>query len=361
MIYWNLHAVDLLGRIPESRATQQEMLETLKTCFVKTQVSLDPSIVFAEDAILQKQQIGTSNCFDAGAFGGGPGQLPHAATTYAAILALCILSSLDSTALDFLEHIRPFLYVQFLAWKNQNNGAFHMHDDGEMDVRASYCVMSVAKLLNISTATLEAKVADYIASCQTYEGGFGGESFAEAHGGYTFCGVATLALLNQLGNIDLQGLAGWLVRRQMSYEGGFNGRANKLVDGCYSFWQGSALAVVSQALDNQVFDRDPWLDKKSPLKKETLLMDAPMLERYVLLCGQDVNGGLRDKPSKPRDFYHSCYCLSGLSIACHYGDEHYGSPDISIGRTHPLYNIDVKRVQFILDHFYSYRSDGSTC
>ena len=40
-----------------------------------------------------------------------------------------------------------------------------------------------------------------------------------------------------------------------------------------------------------------------------------MLQRYILLCAQDVNGGLRDKPSKSRDFYHSCYNLSGLSVS----------------------------------------------
>lgn len=28
-------------------------------------------------------------------------------------------------------------------------------------------------------------------------------------------------------------------------------------------------------------------------------------------------GGLRDKPSKRRDYYHTCYCLSGLSVAQH--------------------------------------------
>jgi len=28
-------------------------------------------------------------------------------------------------------------------------------------------------------------------------------------------------------------------------------------------------------------------------------------------------GGLRDKPSKPRDFYHSCYNLGGLSVSQH--------------------------------------------
>lgn len=34
--------------------------------------------------------------------------------------------------------------------------------------------------------------------CQTYEGGFGGTPGSEAHGGYTFCAVAGLAILNRL-------------------------------------------------------------------------------------------------------------------------------------------------------------------
>ena len=39
--------------------------------------------------------------------------------------------------------------------------------------------------------------AEWVAQCQTYEGGFGGEPFNEAHGGYTFCGLASLCILKQ--------------------------------------------------------------------------------------------------------------------------------------------------------------------
>ena len=40
------------------------------------------------------------------------------------------------------------------------------------------------------------------------------------------------------------------------------------------------------------------------------------LQRYVLHCAQNINGGgLRDKPGKSRDFYHSCYALSGLAVS----------------------------------------------
>jgi protein farnesyltransferase subunit beta len=63
------------------------------------------------------------------------------------------------------------------------NGGFHMHEDGEIDVRGSYCAMAVAHMLNLTNQELTAGVGAYIATCQTYEGGIGGEPGVEAHGG----------------------------------------------------------------------------------------------------------------------------------------------------------------------------------
>lgn len=34
-------------------------------------------------------------------------------------------------------------------------------------------------------------------------------------------------------------------------------------------------------------------------------------------CCQQSRGGLKDKPGKSADYYHTCYCLSGLSSAQH--------------------------------------------
>lgn len=39
------------------------------------------------------------------------------------------------------------------------------------------------------------------------------------------------------------------------------------------------------------------------------------LQNYVTFYCQDVKGGLRDKPSKNRDIYHTCYALSGLALS----------------------------------------------
>ena len=40
-------------------------------------------------------------------------------------------------------------------------------------------------------------MAEWIVLCQTYEGGFGACPGVEAHGGYTFCGVASMKLLRK--------------------------------------------------------------------------------------------------------------------------------------------------------------------
>lgn len=99
--------------------------------------------------------------------------------------------------------------IDFLFSIRQPDGSFRMDYDGEVDVRGAYCAVSVAKLTNIPSEIMEKlfhKTGDWIASCQTYEGGFGGGPDLEAHGGYTFCGFAALALLNETHKCNLQQL-----------------------------------------------------------------------------------------------------------------------------------------------------------
>ena len=51
---------------------------------------------------------------------------------------------------------------------------------------------------------------------QTYEGGLGGEPGNEAHGGYTFCGLAALMLVDQAHRLNLPALLHFAVRCQVS-------------------------------------------------------------------------------------------------------------------------------------------------
>ena len=75
-------------------------------------------------------------------------------------------------------------------------GGFYMHLDGELDIRSTYCALNTAHLLNILDDKLLKNVDTFLQSCQTFEGGIGAEPFNEAHGGYTFCGLAVAILAN---------------------------------------------------------------------------------------------------------------------------------------------------------------------
>lgn len=82
-------------------------------------------------------------------------------------------------------------------------------------------MIAIARLLNILTPELSEGVVAFLLQCQSYEGGFAGEPFNEAHGGYNFCALAALVILGAAGQCDLRAQEHWLISRQMKLEGGF--------------------------------------------------------------------------------------------------------------------------------------------
>jgi len=401
IIYWTLHGLDLLDDLPDED-TLIGIVHTLEACWSNVNVNVKFNVnekVNVNDGNEEEDALG-------GGFGGGVGQLPHCATSYAAVNALSIIAGCDvgdypdaaKLALDLLKRKRDSLLKWFLSLRYERKGdnekgsmvcGYRMQHDGEVDVRATYCICSVASLLNILTSDLMDGMMEHVVECQTFEGGFGGEPFAEAHGGYTFCALGALQILTKakgMANLEQSGmdfvaLRNWLVNRQMGYEGGFQGRCNKLVDGCYTFWVGSAIAILGLDGTNQQFDSGVYgidIDTDNQMQRTCdeasneildnenggLLFDQKILQRYVLLCAQDINGGLRDKPSKPRDFYHSCYNLSGLSVSQHVlsskpiGDGstcealmYEEEDDNVLGKTHPVYNIRLERAIKVIRTF----------
>ncbi|KAJ7974562.1 Protein farnesyltransferase subunit beta [Quillaja saponaria] len=362
LCYWILHSIALLGDCVEDEL-EDNIIDFLNRC-------QDPN----------------------GGYGGGPGQMPHLATTYAAVNSLITLGGQKS-----LTSINRDKLSMFLRQMKHLSGGFRMHDAGEIDVRACYTAISVASILNILDDELVRNVGNYILSCQTYEGGIAGEPGSEAHGGYTFCGLATMILINEVDRLDLASLIYWVVFRQGN-ECGFQGRTNKLVDGCYSFWQGGVLAllqrlqptVVKQMTRQDVekgdavrdgsqiseasnisegeesldgtsschFSRGVDLNSigynfiKEPVARGPLFQSMG-LQQYIILCSQEQEGGLRDKPGKNRDHYHTCYCLSGLSVCQYSWSKDENSPPLPsavlgpysnlLEPIHPLFNVVLEQ------------------
>ncbi|XP_028778594.1 protein farnesyltransferase subunit beta isoform X2 [Neltuma alba] len=353
LCYWILHSVALLGESVDDEL-ENNTIDFLSRC-------QDPN----------------------GGYGGGPGQMPHLATTYAAVNTLITLGGEKALASINRDKLSGFLHRM-----KQPNGGFRMHDLGEIDVRACYTAISVASVLNILDDELIRNVGDFISSCQTYEGGIGGEPGSEAHGGYTFCGLATMILIDEVNRLDLPRLTEWVVFRQ-GRECGFQGRTNKLVDGCYSFWQGGVVDLLQRlysiiekkmaTLAAQKSDcadecsqipttsdrlegvrRSSWVNfnnigcnfLKGPRATEPLFHSIA-LQQYILLCSQELEGGLRDKPGKRRDYYHTCYCLSGLSLCQYSWSKDPDSPPLPksvlgpysnlLEPIHPLFNVVLDR------------------
>merc|ERR1740121_2817467 len=98
-------------------------------------------------------------------------QLAHLAPTYAATTALLVAG--DEVAYRAVD--REKIY-RFLMRMKCPQGGFMMHDQGETDMRGTYCALAVASMLHIITDELIEGVPAYIARSQTFEGGIAGEA-----------------------------------------------------------------------------------------------------------------------------------------------------------------------------------------
>ena len=242
------------------------------------------------------------------------------------------------------------MYEWFLSLK-QPDGSFLVSHDAEVDVRGLYCLLVTATMLNMLTPELLDGVPEFIAACQSYEGGFSSSSLpylngaesskcpkpclGEAHGGYTFSCLASWVLvqpyliaLRESGDlakasvaINLKSLLRWMVNMQEGELnlGGFRGRTNKLVDGCYSWWVGGCFPLLESlgvAVESTADVAQPpkseeegWQDADGLYLVIVHIFfgsDPPAdslysregLQDYLLWAGQHPSGGLRDKPPK---------------------------------------------------------------
>ena len=292
----------------------------------------------SHDNKMQLVQILKELQHEDGGFCGNPKGYAHLISTYAAVMAIVNLDMPEAYDIIDIPKMKNFLLKMknnefdidkapsytdkngvylitrdkdndFISYHTAYPGTFQNHINGESDLRSTYCAMVIASTLNLinwddlDNDPLTKGVVENIKNCQTFEGGLGPEPFCEAHGGYSYCGIATLVLLKKLNEIDTNSFLRWLVNRQMIKEGGFNGRTNKLVDSCYSFWQGSVFNMLYMADKKYTFD-------------DELLYDQLSLQAYILFACQNTKiGGLIDKPGKYPDLYHSNYSIASLSLS----------------------------------------------
>ncbi|KAK0070374.1 geranylgeranyl transferase type-1 subunit beta [Biomphalaria pfeifferi] len=209
------------------------------------------------------------------------------AMTYTSLVSLLILG-------DDLSQVHKKSVIAGIRSLQQSDGSFiSVLEGSESDMRFVYCACCVCYILDDWTGMDVEKTVAYITQSLSYEGAFGQKPFNEAHGGSTFCAVASLVLLDRLNSAltenQLSRLKRWLLRRQ---ESGFTGRPNKPADTCYSFWVGATLQMLGVLV----------------------LSDVTLNRSFVLSTQSPVTGGFSKYPDHVPDPLHSYLGLCGLSL-----------------------------------------------
>ena len=112
------------------------------------------------------------------------------------------------------------------------------------DMRSLYCSLLILRLtnsLNVLPKHINQNIIEYIYESQSVMGGFGAGPRSEAHGGYTFCAVACIKML-QADVPRLSRLTRWLEVRLSQY----NGRPGKPADSCYVWWCSASMVLIGR-------------------------------------------------------------------------------------------------------------------
>ena len=191
---------------------------------------------------------------------------------------------------------REEFYSYILKCKN-NDGSFSSCPGGEPDLRSTFSAILISYVLNIVTPELTKNLIEFTVSCFNFDGGFGPLPNCESHGGYVYCGIGILNILDSLTVININKTIRWLADRQMSFPGGFNGRTNKLVDSCYCWWVGSPCRTISEKLKLNPF----WNEKA--------------ISEFFFRTTQGKNGGFCDRPPSFSDSFHTLWGTSGAILS----------------------------------------------
>jgi len=141
--------------------------------------------------------------------------------TYTALATLVALG-------DDLRRVHTKALITSLQHLQRKNGSFQAVVPSEFDMRFLYCACAISHMLHDWRSVNQPLAVEYIKTCISFDGGIALLPGQEGHGGSTFCGVASLVLMNtSLPANFYKNLIRWCVSRQV---GGMQGRPNKLED-----------------------------------------------------------------------------------------------------------------------------------
>lgn len=232
--------------------------------------------------------------------------------TYCALSTLVILND-DLSRVDRQSIIAGLKHLQC------PDGSFRSSIlGGESDMRIVYCAVATCKLLNDWSSIDIDRCAVFIKSALSYEGAFAQCPGGEAHGGSTFCALASLKLMSKIEDTltesEIERLIRWCVNR---LDNGFSGRPNKDQDTCYSFWIGACLVML---------DSFQYIDQRR-------------LINFILKAQDEDDGGLSKVPEFISDPLHTYLGLAGLTF---FEESLFQDKEVSLRKLDPALNISLR-------------------
>ncbi|KAH7885200.1 terpenoid cyclases protein prenyltransferase [Phlebopus sp. FC_14] len=212
---------------------------------------------------------------------------PHIIVTYTALLSLAILRD------NFSRLDEPGVIAFLKACQNEDGSFSSEPYGGDADLRTTYCAFAISSMLDDWSGVRIAHALEYIASCRTYEGGYGQTPFSEGSGGPTYCALASIFLAGQgqhISDSQKKQTIRWLIQNQEP-SGGYRGRTNKEADACYCFWCGASLAILGA--------------------RE--LVNESALASFLSSC-QFKFGGISKAPNEHPDPYHTYLSLAAVAL-----------------------------------------------
>ncbi|OBS77987.1 hypothetical protein A6R68_19622 [Neotoma lepida] len=167
------------------------------------------------------------------------GHDPHLLYTLSAVQILTLYDSINVIDVD-----KVVAYVQSLQKEDGSFAGDIWGKIGEIDTRFSFCAVATLALLGKLDAINVEKAIEFVLSCMNFDGGFGCRPGSESHAGQIYCCTGFLAITSQLHQVNSDLLGWWLCERQLP-SGGLNGRPEK-VDPFHTLFGVAGLSLLGE-------------------------------------------------------------------------------------------------------------------
>ena len=259
-------------------------------------------------------------CFHAqtGGFAGNVGcHDAHLLFTLSAVQVLCVLRwrGMSDEERRFLESWWDGARVaEYVLSLQREDGSVAGDEFGEVDTRFSYCLvatLALLKKLGYLPAPMLPSVTEafhrtgiyLVTTCMNFDGGFGAGRGSESHGGNIFCAVSSLSIIRAELGVEL-----------LDSEA----RARLLH---FLVWRQVGEAEGEAGLNGRP-EKLPdvcyswWnLSAIQQLASDgALLVDRPALLRFILASQDPVLGGIADRPGDCGDVFHTLFGVAGLAF-----------------------------------------------